>query len=179
MADLCGAKTRSGSPCRRAPLKGKTRCKLHGGASPSTNQNARKHGIYSAVLLPEEEELYESIAVGDLDQEIKMARLQLRRAMLAQTVSGGKPELDEFTAHKGKGSRGKPREEHHRVRNYMDPIQRLLGRIGDLELKRAQLLTVGRGGADDTPPPSAVRVTVEDATMTSEEIAAANEDGDI
>jgi hypothetical protein len=179
MADLCGAKTRSGSPCRRAPLKGKTRCKLHGGATPSTNQNARKHGIYSAVLLPEEEELFDEIAVGDLDQEIKVARLQLRRAMLAQTQAGGKPELDEFTAHKGKGSRGKSREEHHRVRNYLDPIQRLLGRVGDLELKRAQLLAVGRGGNTDTPPPAAVKVTVEDASMTPEEIAEANENGDL
>lgn len=30
----CGAKTRSGSPCRRAPATGRTRCKLHGGATP-------------------------------------------------------------------------------------------------------------------------------------------------
>ncbi len=30
----CGAKTRSGEPCRRHPAKGRRRCRLHGGATP-------------------------------------------------------------------------------------------------------------------------------------------------
>ena len=30
----CGAKTRSGAACRRAPLAGRKRCRLHGGATP-------------------------------------------------------------------------------------------------------------------------------------------------
>lgn len=30
---FCNAKTRAGSPCKNHPLKGKTRCKLHGGMS--------------------------------------------------------------------------------------------------------------------------------------------------
>ena len=29
----CGAKTRSGSPCQKPPIQGRTRCRLHGGAS--------------------------------------------------------------------------------------------------------------------------------------------------
>ena len=32
---ICGAKTRSGSPCKKPSLAGKARCRLHGGASPS------------------------------------------------------------------------------------------------------------------------------------------------
>ncbi|WP_431521364.1 HGGxSTG domain-containing protein [Blastomonas fulva] len=32
-ATLCGAKTRAGTSCRCPALKGKTRCKLHGGRS--------------------------------------------------------------------------------------------------------------------------------------------------
>ena len=32
-APLCGAKTRAGSSCRCPALKGRTRCKLHGGRS--------------------------------------------------------------------------------------------------------------------------------------------------
>ena len=31
--ERCGAKTRSGTPCRAKPLPGKTRCKFHGGMS--------------------------------------------------------------------------------------------------------------------------------------------------
>ena len=29
----CSAKTRSGNPCQKPPMKGKTRCRLHGGLS--------------------------------------------------------------------------------------------------------------------------------------------------
>ena len=29
----CGAKTRAGSPCQKPPIQGRTRCRLHGGAS--------------------------------------------------------------------------------------------------------------------------------------------------
>ena len=29
----CSAKTRSGNPCQKPPMKGKNRCRLHGGLS--------------------------------------------------------------------------------------------------------------------------------------------------
>ena len=32
-AVVCGARTRSGEPCREMPVSGKTRCRLHGGLS--------------------------------------------------------------------------------------------------------------------------------------------------
>lgn len=48
---ICGAKTRNGHPCKTAPVKGKKRCRMHGGAkgsgAPMGNQNALKHGFYS------------------------------------------------------------------------------------------------------------------------------------
>ncbi len=31
---LCGATTRSGAPCRQAPIRGAARCRMHGGAAP-------------------------------------------------------------------------------------------------------------------------------------------------
>lgn len=82
MAGTCGARTRSGEPCKRAPMTGKTRCKLHGGAStgaPKGNSNAVKHGFYSDALLPEEKALYERAEVGSLDDEIRLARVKLHR----------------------------------------------------------------------------------------------------
>ncbi|WP_269768265.1 HGGxSTG domain-containing protein [Burkholderia ubonensis] len=84
MAKACGAKTRSGEPCKRAPMEGKTRCRLHGGAStgpkvPNVAQNAIKHGFYSDALLPEERQLYERAEVGSLDDEIRLARVKLHR----------------------------------------------------------------------------------------------------
>ena len=30
----CGAKTRAGNPCKKPPIQGRTRCRLHGGLSP-------------------------------------------------------------------------------------------------------------------------------------------------
>lgn len=47
----CGAKTRSGEPCKAPAVNGNTRCRMHGGANgsgaPHGNQNAFKHGGYS------------------------------------------------------------------------------------------------------------------------------------
>jgi uncharacterized protein YjcR len=46
----CGAKTRSGKPCRSPAVSGKRRCRMHGGApgsgAPKGNQNAMKTGFY-------------------------------------------------------------------------------------------------------------------------------------
>ena len=48
----CGARTRSGGPCRAPAVSGKARCRKHGGAAGSGgqagNRNARKEGFYSA-----------------------------------------------------------------------------------------------------------------------------------
>jgi hypothetical protein len=47
----CGAKTRSGKPCRSPAVRGKKRCRMHGGApgsgAPRGNKNALKHGSYT------------------------------------------------------------------------------------------------------------------------------------
>ena len=42
MRSLCGAKTSSGSPCRRWPIEGGNRCVLHGGGSPLARMEAEK-----------------------------------------------------------------------------------------------------------------------------------------
>ena len=42
----CGAKTRTGSPCRRPPVRGRKRCRLHGGLSPGAPRGSR-NGNYT------------------------------------------------------------------------------------------------------------------------------------
>ena len=42
----CGAKTRAGAPCRRAPVRGRKRCRLHGGLSPGAPRGSR-NGNYT------------------------------------------------------------------------------------------------------------------------------------
>ena len=53
----CGAKTRSGSSCKSPAVRGKKRCRMHGGAlgsgAPHGNQNARKTGLYTREEIAE------------------------------------------------------------------------------------------------------------------------------
>jgi uncharacterized protein YjcR len=57
----CGAKTRSGAPCRSPAVHGKKRCRMHGGApgsgAPRGNQNALKHGLYSKAAIAERKQV--------------------------------------------------------------------------------------------------------------------------
>jgi hypothetical protein len=57
----CGAKTRSGKPCRSPAVSGKKRCRMHGGApgsgAPRGNTNALKHGLYKREAFEERRQL--------------------------------------------------------------------------------------------------------------------------
>jgi len=90
MSRKCGAKTRNGAPCQRPPLAGKTRCRLHGGLSPGApkgNRNAATPGsIHSKFLTPREEALLPMVQVGSLDDEIRLTRILLRRALARESA---------------------------------------------------------------------------------------------
>jgi hypothetical protein len=53
----CGAKTRSGKPCRSPAVMGKKRCRMHGGAPGSGasrgNKNALKNGLHTREAIAE------------------------------------------------------------------------------------------------------------------------------
>jgi hypothetical protein len=53
----CGAKTRCGGSCRSPAVRGKRRCRMHGGApgsgAPSGNHNARRHGLFTGEAIAE------------------------------------------------------------------------------------------------------------------------------
>jgi len=59
----CGAKTRSGKPCRSPAVHGKRRCRMHGGAAgsgaPRGNKNAQKHGLYTREAIAQRRQLGE------------------------------------------------------------------------------------------------------------------------
>ena len=44
----CSAKTRSGNPCQKPPMKGKNRCRLHGGLSTGPRTEEGKARIAAA-----------------------------------------------------------------------------------------------------------------------------------
>ena len=53
----CGARTRNGESCRAPALRGKMRCRMHGGAwgsgAPDGNSNAFKHGYFTGEAIEE------------------------------------------------------------------------------------------------------------------------------
>src|SRR5947209_5999593 len=53
MAPRCGARTRAGKSCRRPPIRGRKRCRLHGGLSPGAPHGPKngnfKNGDWTAV----------------------------------------------------------------------------------------------------------------------------------
>ncbi|MDU9398041.1 HGGxSTG domain-containing protein [Pseudomonas sp. zfem003] len=166
---ICGAKTRSGQPCQAQAMPN-GRCRMHGGKAAEThkgNQNARKHGIYSDALAEDEHDLWDMIDVESLDDQIKIAELQLRRALIAQSKAqaGDGLDLDSVTENSGSGEEGgySNTSQQRRRRPYEDIINRLLGRIGDLKVKRAAMI------AGMPPPPDGEIVPVSEYTLSPDE----------
>jgi hypothetical protein len=60
-APRCGARTRQRTPCRSPAVRGKARCRMHGGArgsgAPIGNRNALRHGRYSSQTIKERREI--------------------------------------------------------------------------------------------------------------------------
>lgn len=56
-APRCGAKTRTGTPCKSPAVNLKRRCRMHGGAqgsgAPKGNLNAYRHGCYTRLMKAE------------------------------------------------------------------------------------------------------------------------------
>jgi hypothetical protein len=153
MADKCGAKTRAGGRCRK-PKMPNGRCRFHGGMStgpkvPNTRLNAFKLGLYSKQLLPEEVSIYRAIKLGNVDEELSLTRIRLRRALIAETAAAGNPELSEVITRDLVGVEGSARDEKSIVRDYSALIDKLTARIESLEKTRADLLKAAEGGDPD------------------------------
>jgi hypothetical protein len=129
-------------------------CRVHGCNCGSNrggqagNKNAVKHGIYAVGLREDEHELWESIALDSLDDEIRLIKLQLRRAFAAQLVAEQDEtaglELSEVQRKEGvaAGMEGGVVAEVKTTRSRPDfraEIHRLTGRIADLVVKRKAL----------------------------------------
>lgn len=144
---VCGAKNRQGEPCQRPPLAGKTRCKLHGGATPKGLKNAVKHGLYTKTLSPEEQALWSEIEVGNIENEIRMMKIMLNRAIelnaaIRQAPNDAKNlagfELSEIS----KSSKGGKTDTSFTSKrpDTTAQIDRFAGRIAMLEKTRAELI---------------------------------------
>lgn len=155
---LCGAKTRSGEPCKRHAVPGSSRCKLHGGAASKANK-ANKHAakpgsIYSQFLTDAENDMLAGIELGRVDDELRLTRIRLMRALARENEFGNTLELDSEktdTAEIGGTTTTM------KVRDYSSLIDRLTGRIESLERTRAELL---KTNPIELPPVARIEIEV-------------------
>ncbi|MBA4710536.1 HGGxSTG domain-containing protein [Aquitalea aquatica] len=144
----CGATTRKGGKCQREALPGKRRCALHGGKSTGPknqrgNKNAAKPGsLYSQFLTAEERKIAACLELGSVDEELRLTRIRLMRALQLEQERGDTLELVETVERSGGGPMAAGDEEKRQVKDYATLIDRLTGRIESLELRRVQILAI-------------------------------------
>jgi hypothetical protein len=154
---LCGAKTRSGEPCKRHAIPGSKRCKLHGGKSTGApgNKNAAKPGsIYSKFLTDEENDTLTRIELGRVDDELRLTRVRLMRALARENEFGNTLEVD---SEKVDSSETGGTTTNSKVRDYSGLIDRLTARIESLERTRAELL---KTNPPELPPVARIEIEV-------------------
>lgn len=152
MSATCGAKTRSGGTCKKAPLHEKKHCKWHDAPERAVHPNARpgnanawRHGMYGDLIRPDDLPFVEEIRskVGAIEDELLIARLQLRRALRAQAGADALPdglEVAETVERDGAERAAGRNEVKRKLRDYSAVINTLLGRIESLEKTRLDLL---------------------------------------
>lgn len=168
MARLCGAKTRSGETCKNGAMAN-GRCRMHGGKTPKTNLNAVKPGsLYSKHLTEEEQAQFDDIELGSLDDEIRLTKIRLARALAQEHKKDGTLELESAVKRQGGGPQVATAEVHTRARDYVSIIDRLTARVASLEARRAAMqnmaldaelkrLDLKERGDEQNPEPPASR----------------------
>ena len=150
---ICGAKKRNGEACQKPPIKGKTKCRLHGGLSkpkpaPKNNKFASKHNIYSQFMTEEEIEFSQQSELHSVDSELKLCKVQLTRALKARQAQDDaikdqdKVAIDSMTL-----GDANPQDQSggdrivYKRKDYDALIDRLIGRISMLTKQRNELET--------------------------------------
>lgn len=90
---ICGAKTRSGDPCKNTPVNGSNRCRMHGGKSLKGTDSPRYvHGLYSKYAGESLKEVLaelEDISTEELIQPEQEIRLMQALIMKAKALENG------------------------------------------------------------------------------------------
>ena len=190
---LCGASKRgNGESCKRHAIPGSSRCKLHGGKSSGPkeqrgNKNAAKPGsIYSQFLTDDENDLLAGIELGRVDDELRLTRIRLMRALARENEFGNTLEVDSAKEEpiqiNGKETALTSITTTSKVRDYSGLIDRLTARVESLERTKEDLETrrltnekLRRELEDPNkglPEPKQVIIGVEDASDPEAEQAA-------
>lgn len=135
----CGATNRrTGKPCNNRPIKGKKRCRMHGGKSTGAKSDTRKHGLYASKLHPDMLDDFHAAPVGSLDDDIRLGKATVAGLLARCAAAGGDMEatLTEQT-----------------VKTWADAIREAQSHVRRLEQTRAQIKSVGE---DDPDAPTSV-----------------------
>ena len=149
----CGAKTKAGTPCKNRALKN-GRCKLHGGLSPGGaegNTNRTTFGIYSKFYTAEDLAVATDSTIGTVDHEIILLRVRVARILKAEALaeSMGTEALEPVEViSEGKNGEEIVTRKTRRLPDFDKILDMAVGRIGKMELIKAQLEESGKGGGD-------------------------------
>lgn len=151
----CGAKNRQGEPCKKPPLKGKARCKLHGGKSAGgKNSKTYTHGIYSSVLTANELEMQDSLSsrLSSVDDEINLVRVRILRAQKAENEALLNATLEIEEVKSVTGGDFASTTTTSRKTDYAGIIDKAMGRLGQLMRVRMELMVAkGEGEFSGVP----------------------------
>ena len=194
---ICGAKKRNGEACQKPPIKGETKCRLHGGLSkpkpaPKNNKFASKHNIYSQFMTEDEIEFSQQSELHSVDSELKLCKVQLTRALKAKQAQDDaikdqdKVAIDSMTL-----GDANPQDQNggdrivYKRKDYAALIDRLIGRISMLTKQRNELETQvltnqklkleieklkgDEDGIGDDPTPVKVTIQVVNASKSNAE----------
>jgi hypothetical protein len=160
---VCGARNRQGKPCQVPPMLGKDRCRLHGGKTPKGRQTGpMTHGLYSKAMSPAEKEVWDTIPLDTLDDEIRMCRIWLARAGAQDYEVGQNPhdpkDMTGFELTEIRRTTGGGKSSTDAVSKRPDlwaRKDRLLGRLAQLVKTRAELIAAKaeHGDGDGMPLP--------------------------
>jgi hypothetical protein len=126
---------------------------LHGGnnkpAKKGNSYAAKPGGLYSAFLTPEEKKVAAGMTLGSVDEELRLTRIRLMRALKLEEERADTAELDSEVERDGAENVTAHHERHLKVRDYATLIDRLTARIAMLEKTRAELNKDAPDGGED------------------------------
>lgn len=136
---FCAAVTRAGAACRNPAAPGQPLCRAHaartGIAAGSQELGDR---LYAEGIRDDERRIWDRISVTDLEPEIRVAKLQLKRLLAAQKRAE-LADLDGADDDQPQRKAGKRMTAKSRDIDYDERVNRLLGRISALVVTRARL----------------------------------------
>ena len=90
-APRCGARTRSGEPCRSPAIHGRARCRMHGGkgsGAPRGNRNALKHGAFTGRMKAISHYIrMTGLVIKQASRSIWLSNCELRAAKIERRIA--------------------------------------------------------------------------------------------